>query len=60
MGQPYQSETKKSEAERYVTEALLVCPYIREARASNIRFEGSVLHMEVELVTVYGRERIHV
>lgn len=60
IGQPYQAETKKSEAERYVTEALLVSPYIREVRATNVRFEGSTLHMEVELVTVYGKERLHV
>ena len=60
IGQPYQAETKKSEAERYVTEALLVSPYIREARASNVRFEGSTLHMEVELSTVYGKERLYV
>lgn len=60
IGQPYQAETKKSEAERYVTEALLVSPYIREVRATNVRFEGSTLHMEVELSTVYGKERLYV
>lgn len=36
IGQPYQAETKKSEAERYVKEALLVSPYIREVRVSDI------------------------
>ena len=60
VGQPYQAETKRSEAERYMREALLVSPYIREARAVNVRFEGSVLHMEVELSTVYGRDWINV
>ena len=59
-GQPYQAETKKSEAERYVKEALLVSPYIREARVSDTRFEGSTLHMTVELSTVYGKERFNV
>ena len=54
IGQPYQAETKKSEAERYVKEALLVSPYIREVRVSDTRFEGSALHMTVEFATVYG------
>ena len=60
VGQPYQAETKKSEAERYVKEALLVSPYIREVRVSDTRFEGSTLHMTVEFSTVYGKERINV
>lgn len=60
IGQPYQAETKKSEAERYVKKALLVSPYIREARVSDTRFEGSTLHMTVELSTVYGKERFNV
>ena len=60
IGQPYQAETKKREAERYVKEALLVSPYIREARVSDTRFEGSTLHMTVELSTVYGKERFNV
>lgn len=55
VGQPYQAETKKSEAERYVKEALLVSPYIREVRASDVAFTGSTLHLTVELTTVYGR-----
>lgn len=59
-GQPYQADTKRSEAERYVKEALLVSPYIREARVSDAWFEGSTLRMTVEISTVYGRERIHV
>ncbi len=60
VGQPYQAQTKRSEAERYVREALLVSPYIREVRTRNVRFEGSVLHMEVEISTVYGKEQVHV
>lgn len=54
IGQPYQADTKRSEAERYVKEALLVSPYIRSVRVSDTRFEGSTLHMTVELTTVYG------
>lgn len=43
-----------------MTEALLVSPYIREARVRDKRFEGSTLHMQVELSTVYGKETIYV
>ena len=60
VGQPYQAQTKKSEAERYIREALLVSPYIREVRVSDTRFEGSTLRMTVELSTVYGKEEIYV
>ena len=60
IGQPYQADTKRSEAERYVKEALLVSPYIRSVRVSDTRFEGSTLHMTVELTTVYGRETLYV
>ena len=60
VGQPYTADAKLSEAERSVTEALLVSPYIREARVRDKRFEGSTLHMQVALSTVYGKETIYV
>ena len=60
VGQPYTADAKLSEAERYVTEALLVSPYIREARVRDKRFEGATLHMQVALSTVYGKETIYV
>lgn len=60
IGQPYQADTKRSEAERCVKEALLVSPYIQSVRVADARFEGSVLHMTVELSTVYGKEQINV
>lgn len=59
-GQPYQADTKRSEAERYVREALLVSPCIQSVRVSDTRFEGSTLYMTVELTTVYGRETLYV
>ncbi len=60
VGQPYQAQTKLSEAERYVVEALMVSPYIREVQVTDTHFEGSTFHMIVELSTVYGKESIHV
>ena len=59
-GQPYQADTKRSEAIRYVTEALTVNPYITSARVSSVSFTGSTLHMTVEYTTPYGRDVIYV
>ena len=59
-GQPYRADTKASEAARYVEEALTASPYILEARASGVRFEGSTFHMTVRFRTVYGEEGVDV
>lgn len=60
VGQPYRADTKRSEAERYVKEALLVSPYIREVQVTETSFDGSTMHITAELTTVYGRASIHV
>lgn len=59
-GQPYGQETRRSEAVRYVEEALTVCPYITGATARVEGFTGSTLAISVEIRTVYGRGEIHV
>lgn len=60
VGQPYREDTKRSEAERYVREALLASPYIREVRVTGTTFEGSTIHIAVDLTTVYGRASVYV
>lgn len=60
VGQPYRQDTKLSEAMRYVSEALLVSPYIKSVQVTETVFEGSTLHMTVNLQTVYGEGMIHV
>lgn len=60
VGQPYLAETKRSEASRYIQEALLMSPYITVAQVVELRFEGSTLHATADLTTVYGRGRIYV
>ncbi len=60
VGQPYRADTKRSEAERYVREALLVSPYIREVQVTETVLEGSAVHIAVDLTTVYGRASVHV
>ena len=54
VGQPYGQDTRRSEAVRYVREALEVCPYITSAQASVEGLEGSSLHIRVVMWTVYG------
>ena len=54
VGQPYGQDTRRSEAVRYVREALEVCPYITSAQASVEGLEGSSLHIRVVMQTVYG------
>lgn len=59
-GQPYQAETKRSEAARYITEALLSSPYITACAVTDVTFDGSTFHMTVEFSTIYGKERLYV
>ena len=54
VGQPYGQDTRRSEAVRYVREALEVCPYITSAQAAVEGLEGSSLHIRVVMRTVYG------
>lgn len=55
VGQPYRAETRRSEAARYVEEALTVCPYITAATATVEGLEGSTLRISVNMSTVYGK-----
>ncbi len=54
VGHPYTADTKLAEARRYVEEALLVSPYIREVQVTDSWFEGDTLHLDVRIATVYG------
>ena len=60
VGQPYQADTKRSEAARYVRDALLVSPYITDCQVEDVAFEGDTLHLNVTFTTVYGKEGFHV
>ena len=60
VGQPYGNDTRRSEAVRYVREALEVCPYITSAQAAVEGLEGSVLRITVRMETVYGGAEIYV
>ena len=60
VGQPYQADTKISEATRYLQDALLVSPYITAVDVTEASFDGSTFHMRVELATVYGKGDFYV
>lgn len=60
VGQPYLAQTKRSEAARYVREALLVSPYITAVTVREVAFEESTLHLKVEFESVYGKEEFYV
>ena len=58
VGQPYRADTKRSEAERYVREALLVNPYIKGVTQIGVDFQDSALSLRFKLTTIYGEVRI--
>lgn len=53
-GRNYQQGTIEAEAKRYITEALLACPYITSAAVTDITPEGDVLHFTVRYTDIYG------
>lgn len=48
-------EITESEAKRYITEALMVCPYIQELSDFLFTHEGSRLLVGFSVTTIYGR-----
>ena len=60
VGRPYGNETRRSEAVRYVKEALEVCPYITSVQAAVEGLEGSQLQITVQMETVYGGTEFYV
>ena len=60
VGQPYQEGTKRSEASRYIQDALLVNPYITSVNVTDVTFTDALFHMDVAFSTVYGKEGFHV
>ena len=58
VGQPYNSDTRLSEARRYVEEALTVSPYITGASATVEGLAGSELRLTARITTVYGETEV--
>jgi len=60
VGQPYLADTKRSEAARYIQDALLSSPYITACSVTDVTFDGSTFHMTVDFSTLYGKEGFRV
>ena len=56
IGQPYTEALKQAEARRYVSEALLVSPYITSVDDITVDFADGRLVISCALATVYGRK----
>ena len=54
IGKPYSKELVKSEAIRYIKEALMVNEYILDVNVSNVGFDGSKLTATATVTTIYG------
>lgn len=58
LGQPYTVGVTKSEANRYVKEALEINPYIKEIIAVKTDFYNDVLDVYVKVKTIYGEMEV--
>lgn len=60
MGQPFTADTKRSEAARYIQDALLASPYIRRVTVSELSLSEDTLSAAVAIQTIYGEVNVHV
>lgn len=60
IGQPYTEALKQAEARRYLTEALMVLPYITGVGDIAVNFADGRMTLQATLETVYGRKEMTV
>ncbi len=60
IGKPFTSAVKRSEAVRYVREALLINPYIRAVRQVDVSFQDDDMTSCCEAETSYGEVKVYV
>lgn len=58
IGKAYTPSLTKSEAKRYIEEALLINPYISEVNVLDTDFKDGILSANVKIVTVYGESEV--
>lgn len=58
IGQSYTPNLTKAEAIRYIKEALLINPYIRNISNVEVTFSGGTLHIYAKLETIYGETEV--
>lgn len=54
IGTTLTPKAKESEIKRYITEALLVNPYITEVKEFSISFKSDTVNAEFTVITIYG------
>lgn len=55
IGEINHPEVVDSEVKRYITEALMVSPYIQELKDFSFEHESSSVHVHFMVISVYGR-----
>lgn len=60
IGKAYTPSLTKSEAKRYIEEALKINPYILEVNVLDTDFKDGILSANVKIVTIYGESDISV
>lgn len=58
IGKAYTPQLTKSEAKRYIEEALKINPYILEVNVLDTDFKNGVLSANVKIVTIYGESEV--
>lgn len=58
IGQSYTPNLTKAEAIRYIKEALLINPYIRNVSNVEVTFSGGTLTIYAKLETIYGEAEV--
>ena len=60
IGKAYTPQLTKSEAKRYIEEALKINPYILDVNVIDTDFKDSILSADIKIVTIYGESEVKV
>ena len=60
IGQNYTKGITKSESERYIKEAILINPYIKDVKIIDINFSKDILSVSIQVDTIYGEVNVNV
>ena len=58
IGKAHTPSLTKSEAKRYIEEALKINPYLLEVNVIDTDFKDSVLSADIKIVTIYGESEV--
>ena len=58
IGKAYTPSLTKSEAKRYIEEALKINPYILDVNVIDTNFKDSVLSANIKITTIYGESEV--